>query len=386
MSTNLSNLPMFTALASAVKAKVPTLVWGPPGVAKTARIRAMGESWGYHVEVITGSLRDKSDFMGFGLIRGADTDEPETVYSPPQWLRALNRAEKGLLVLDELTTSGEVYKVMLSILAERVVGEHKLGDHVAIVALANPVDEAVEGEELPAAINSRLCHLAWDTDFDAWANGVVTNFAEEEEDLSSIITYSDDEYISNRVRVASMVANFLRSNRQYANETPATGASHEDAWACHRSWTLAIDAMSWLDTSDPVQESALRLILSGCVGVSAGSAYVTHLLHNDIPTAQELLADPASFDPSQYSIDRMYAISMMLRGYLTLDPHAQKNKKVWGAAMELALMTARETGKTDVMLPLVEHLIRHRMSGVEIPADVIEHYEDIVLALDRHAM
>jgi len=44
--------PMIRALAAAIRANVPVLVWGQPGTGKTAVLNEYGASWGYHVETI----------------------------------------------------------------------------------------------------------------------------------------------------------------------------------------------------------------------------------------------------------------------------------------------------------------------------------------------
>lgn len=48
---------MMRVLAAAVRANVPTLIWGDPGEGKTAVLEARGDSWGRHVETISASSR-----------------------------------------------------------------------------------------------------------------------------------------------------------------------------------------------------------------------------------------------------------------------------------------------------------------------------------------
>ena len=59
--------PMMRALAAAVRANVPVLVWGPPGVGKTASLGAYADAWGYHFEPITGANREATDFLGLPI-------------------------------------------------------------------------------------------------------------------------------------------------------------------------------------------------------------------------------------------------------------------------------------------------------------------------------
>ena len=50
MATTFPSNPMMRAFAAGVRGNVPTLVWGDPGVGKTAKISAYARAWGYHTE------------------------------------------------------------------------------------------------------------------------------------------------------------------------------------------------------------------------------------------------------------------------------------------------------------------------------------------------
>jgi MoxR-like ATPase len=145
------------ALAIAVMAKVPVLLWGSPGTGKTSAVRALGESLGWPVEVVIGSIREPSDFAGLPVVV-----DGMVAMAPPSWARRLAAAERGLLFLDELTTAPPaVQAVMLRVVLERVVGDVALPDGVRVVAAANPPEEAADGWELAPPLANRLVHLEW---------------------------------------------------------------------------------------------------------------------------------------------------------------------------------------------------------------------------------
>ncbi len=56
------------ALAVSVTAGVPVLLWGSPGTGKTSVVRALGESLGWPVEVVVGSIREPTDFAGLPVV------------------------------------------------------------------------------------------------------------------------------------------------------------------------------------------------------------------------------------------------------------------------------------------------------------------------------
>lgn len=137
--------PFQRALAARVQANVPVGVIGEPGQGKTASMESATSGWGRVVETVIGSNREATNFLGVMI-----EDEGEIKYSSFQWVQNLNRAEKGLLLLDEFNSSApSTMKGMLRIVQERYVGDTKLNDSVSIVALMNPVETAVDAYDLP---------------------------------------------------------------------------------------------------------------------------------------------------------------------------------------------------------------------------------------------
>lgn len=111
------DIPMFRALAAAVRANAPVFLLGNPGQAKSATINALADAWGRHCETVIGSNRDRTDFLGTMI-----EVDGEVHYSTLGWVRRLNEADSGLLFCDELTTTApDVQKAMLRVIQERYV-------------------------------------------------------------------------------------------------------------------------------------------------------------------------------------------------------------------------------------------------------------------------
>ncbi|HLS00480.1 MAG TPA: hypothetical protein VK054_00635, partial [Beutenbergiaceae bacterium] len=160
-------------ITAAVTAGVPVHIEGDPGTGKTASLEHWAHMWGWQSEVITAAVRDKGDFMGIPV-----EEKGQVTYSPPAWVKRLQNAKRGLLVLDELQSSSEAFPLCLRIVQEREVGETKLSDGVSIIAISNPIENAVNGSELPPPVANRFLHLAWAGDFDTWASGLASGFAD----------------------------------------------------------------------------------------------------------------------------------------------------------------------------------------------------------------
>src|SRR6201997_1378963 len=145
------------ALGVAVAAGVPVLLWGAPGTGKTSAIRAMAQAMDLPCETVIASIREPSDFAGLPIVVGDGVR-----FAPPAWARRLAEAGRGLLFLDELSTAPPaVQAALLRVVLERAVGDLTLPDEVAVVAAANPPEQAADGWDLSAPLANRLCHLSW---------------------------------------------------------------------------------------------------------------------------------------------------------------------------------------------------------------------------------
>ena len=128
---------------------------------------------GLPCETVIASIREPSDFAGLPIVVGDGVR-----FAPPAWARRLAEAGHGLLFLDELSTAPPaVQAALLRVVLERAVGDLTLPDEVAVVAAANPPEQAADGWDLSAPLANRLCHLAWQTDPRAVADGLAGGWA-----------------------------------------------------------------------------------------------------------------------------------------------------------------------------------------------------------------
>ena len=231
MATTFPSSPMMRAFAAGVRGNVPTVVWGDPGVGKTAKIGAYAAAWGFHTETVVGSIREASDFLGLPI-----EVDGEVRYSPPAFARRAADADRALINFDELTTSApSVSKAMLRIFQEREVGELPLPATVALVAAANPPAVAVDGWELPPPIANRLMHLQWVFDADEWLTGVTTDFAHQVcPPLAAMLGPGDD---AAKARVRGAVTAYLRAHRDQINALPRVERRGNAVRVTPRRWT-----------------------------------------------------------------------------------------------------------------------------------------------------
>jgi MoxR-like ATPase len=299
MSTKTPALPHIRVMAAGIRANIPTLLWGDPGVAKTATITAFGEASGLHVETVVGSVREATDFMGLPF-----EDDGTVKYTALSWARRCAEADRALLFFDELTTAPpSVQRAMLRILQERVVGEFQLPETVSIVAAANPASVAVDGWDLPAPIANRLMHVDWKMDTDGWLTGVMTGFeGVTPQAIDEVLGAGDDVH---RVQVRAKVTTFLRNRPDLLHKMPTDPVLAGKGWPSPRSWT---NAMSVLGELDPTDDDAAMLALVGCVGEGAATEYLAWAATTDLYDPDAVLADPSIVDWKGSRPDKLFAL------------------------------------------------------------------------------
>lgn len=162
------------ALAITIAAKIPALLWGPPGSGKTATVTAIGKAMGVNVETVIASIREPSDFSGLPFIV-----DSQVHFAPPKWAHRLFESKKGILFLDEISTAAPaVQAALLRVVFERVVGDLVLPEQIAVIAAANPPNQAADGWDLSGPLANRFCHLDWNVTAQNLAEGLAVGWKE----------------------------------------------------------------------------------------------------------------------------------------------------------------------------------------------------------------
>jgi AAA domain (dynein-related subfamily) len=340
------------ALGIAVAARVPVLLWGAPGTGKTSAIRAMADAMSLPCETVIASIREPSDFAGLPVVVGDSVR-----FAPPQWARRLAEAGSGVLFLDELSTAPPaVQAALLRVVLERTVGDLTLPADVAVVAAANPPEQAADGWDLSAPLANRLCHLVWETTPRSIADGLAGGWA------APRVPPLPTRWTAAEQLNKGLVAAFLHVRPALAIAPPSNATEAGRGWPSPRTWEMAARLMTATDAAG-ASDQARSALVRGAVGDGAGVEFLAWLVQMDLPDPEEVLANPASFRLPERG-DRAYAALASIAAAVAAQPTPER----WTAGWQVLGGCAAEA--PDVAATAARVLARCRPDGTALPAEI----------------
>ncbi|MFI2764491.1 AAA family ATPase [Streptomyces echinatus] len=346
------------ALTLAVAADLPVLLWGEPGIGKTAALTQLAASLDLPLTTVIASVHEPSDFSGLPIV-GDDPAVQGVPMAPPQWAVELVRAGRGLLFLDELSTATPaVQAALLRVVLERKVGALQLPPGVRIVAAANPRASAADGWELSPPLANRFVHLYWVHDREVVVRGLGGVWPRAE--LPRLVPQRLPEAVAHARRA---VPGFLQARPTLIHRLPTTETRRGGAWPSPRSWEAAMTLLAFATAASASRE-VLALLVRGAVGDGPGLELLAHLDRMDLPDPETLLADPASAELPERGDLRQAALEAVVAAV-----GARPSKQRWEAGWAV-LVRALETGAPDLLVGPAAVLASLRHDDWRVPAAV----------------
>ncbi|EFL18987.1 LOW QUALITY PROTEIN: ATPase, partial [Streptomyces sp. C] len=223
------------ALALAVTANQPVLLWGEPGIGKSAGMERLAGSLGVALETVVASVHEPSDFAGLPIV-GDDPATTGVPMAPPDWAVRLARTGHGLLFFDELSSAPPaVQAALLRVVLERRVGSLELPASVRIVAAANPPASAADGWHLSAPLANRFVHLDWTHDPRTVARGMAGTWPE-----TALPAVDPARSAGAVARARGAVSGFLTARPGLVHHMPDDAEARGRAWPSPRTWEMAL--------------------------------------------------------------------------------------------------------------------------------------------------
>lgn len=359
------------ALTLAVAADLPVLLWGEPGIGKTAALTQLAASLNLPLTTVIASVHEPSDFSGLPVI-GDDPAEQGVPMAPPDWAVRLVRAGRGLLFLDELSTAPPaVQAALLRLVLERRIGALRLPPEVRIVAAANPRSSAADGWELSPPLANRFVHLQWTHDPDVVVRGLGGTWP------TATLPLLDPSRLPQAVAFARRaVCGLLTARPELVHRLPTGEARRGGPWPSPRSWEMTLSLIAFATAAGSSRE-VLSLLVRGTVGDGPGLELLAGLDRMDLPDPEVLLADPASAVLPERGDLRQAVLDGVVAAV-----RKRPEKSRWEAAWAI-LARAMETGAPDLVVVPATTLAALRREDWDVP-ESIERLSGAV-ALSRRA-
>ncbi|OIJ93898.1 AAA family ATPase [Streptomyces sp. MUSC 14] len=359
------------ALTLAVAADLPVLLWGEPGIGKTAALTQLAKALDLPLTTVIASVHEPSDFSGLPVV-GDDPAVQGVPMAPPDWAVRLVRAGRGLLFLDELSTAPPaVQAALLRLVLERRIGALRLPAGVRIVAAANPRSSAADAWELSPPLANRFVHLQWTHDHEVVVRGLGGTWPRA--DLPRLDPARLPEAVAFARRA---VCAFLGARPGLVHRLPNGEGRRGGAWPSPRSWEATLRLIAFA-TAAGSSRDVLSLLVRGTVGDGPGLELLASLDRMDLPDPESLLADPAGAVLPERGDLRQAALDGVVAAV-----RARPERARWDAAWAL-LVRAMETGAPDVVVVPATTLAALRREDWDVPA-VVERLAGVV-SLSRRA-
>lgn len=346
------------ALTLAVAADLPVLLWGEPGIGKTAALHQLAGSLGLPLTTVIASVHEPTDFSGLPVV-GDDPATQGVPMAPPDWAVRLVRAGRGLLFLDELSTAPPaVQAALLRVVLERRVGALTLPPGVRIVAAANPRASAADGWELSAPLANRFVHLQWIHDHDVVVRGLGGTWPRAQ------LPTLDPSALPGAVSYARRgVCGLLAARPALVHQLPKTENRRGGAWPSPRTWEMAVRLVAFATAAGTSRE-VLSMLVRGVVGDGPGLELLAALDRMELPDPEELLADPARAVLPERGDLRQAVLDGVVAAV-----RKRPERSRWDAAWAL-LVRALETGAPDLVVVPATALAALRQDDWPVPAAI----------------
>ena len=279
------------AIANGFKDEVLSpLIWGEPGLGKSAMIKEIGQENSYEIVELRGSYLEPTDLIGIPY--------PDVKNKVAKWLQSelipFNHTGKGLLFLDEINRAPPtVLNALMELTLDRRVKGEYIPDGWQVIAAANPDTDNSGVEAIPDALRNRFTHLYVRPDHTTFIN-----------------------YLT-RADANVTVRAFLTANPQmvYQKNSSENNLSDVDAYPTYRSWSSVSEYCNYIATQRTLNVSEIpkKLAISGMIGVGAYALFNAFAeLAPQLPDIDAILNGKKNIDvPTKRDVAIYTAISLI---------------------------------------------------------------------------
>lgn len=256
------------ALKACFAAKRNVMVWGSPGISKSAVAAQVTASLGYRYGDVRAPNLDAVDIRGLPY---RDEETGVMRWAVPSFLPPMDTKEWWVLNFEELPAAPQLTQVALyQLLQERRIGEYVLPDTVLMMACGNKITDSAASSRMNTALASRFYHIDVKPDVSQW------------------LEWASDNDIAPEV----MFFMHFRPDLFHDFDPVEIRKSEEHTFPCPRTWEYASD---YVKTGIQVDTEVERSLMRGCIGAKAAVEFCAFLrMWRSLTHPRAILAAPDS--------------------------------------------------------------------------------------------
>jgi len=323
---------------------LPILLWGPPGIGKSARIDMGAKMMGLSVETVYAATKQPEDLSGAPVPDGKGGVNVLCVLSAA---RRLMQDQVGVLFIDELSTAAPaVQGAFLSLVLEGRVGDEQLPPGIRIIGAANPPENAAGGWDLEPPMANRFMHFTVSAPpADEWVKWL---FGERDEDPEMVERGEErirQGWSAAFSRAKGLIGGFMTKKKSSLYNLPPEGnESRGRAWQSPRTWEMA--TRSYAACLALKHDELCFDFVQACVGEGAAAELAEYIKEANLPDPLDMLI--SGWKPDKRRLDIVFAAYASMAAFITTQPESEKKRL--GPNAWKRLKEAQELGLTDLVI------------------------------------
>ena len=267
-------------IAITCKAGNVPIIWGDPGIGKTAMVEQLAKDANRELFVVIGSTMEPTDIAGLPIPQEGEDGSIQSRFTDPDFL-AFVRKHKGnvILLFDEFLSTPPVVQnsLLTAIQSRRLPGGRFLPDNVWMILASNPMEQTLDGTELSLPMSNRLVHFNAEVDKEFFLRNFPGNFGKGFKESAEADT-------------RAIITGFLNRNQSMIHNMPEVGSGYIGGWCSPRSWDNLARQVAMYE--DGFRAPGIKMDFVGTVGEAAYIAFSTYFLNDKRPVPSEIIADP----------------------------------------------------------------------------------------------
>ena len=303
------------SITALVEQKVPTFLWGAPGIGKSSIVKQIAREKGVDFIDLRLALMDPTDLKGIPFY---DKESHTALWAPPAFLP---KEGEGILFLDELNAAPpSVQASAYQLILDRQVGEYRLPDGWAIVAAGNREGDRGVTYRMPSPLANRFVHFEMDVNIEDW----------------KLWAYKKD--------IDARIISYISFKSEHLFTFDAK--SDTKSFATPRSWEYVNSILQ-----SKMDESLILNAISGAVGKDVAVGFLSFAkVMNRLPDITEILQSGEGEQSDE--VDVLYALSTGLVSSVLKDETQLDNLLEYTLEMkgEFAVMIVQDLQRNGVIM------------------------------------